>query len=146
MEKTQDWNESIIRDGFTQRFYIAPDERRHGAVRYTARPMLFADIEDAEQIIENPMNDAKKRAGRMIRAVVEHLQSWSLSDKVTVQEVSSLRRPVLIKMYNQISSQWASDIDPEWQKLETGDEADRDLAVFGNASLPIERFQEQMGK
>jgi len=142
--KLNDWNESLIRDDFTQRFYIAPDELRHGEVRFTARPMLFADIEDAEEVINNPKYDTKKSAGRMVRAIVEHVKTWSLSDSVTSEQVVMLRRPILIKMYNMISSQWASDPDPEWQELDTGDSADPDIAIMGQA--PIERFQEHLGK
>lgn len=146
--KSHNWNDSIIRDGFTQPYYIAADDRRHGAVRFTARPMLFSEIEDAEQTIENPHNDPKKRAGRMIRAVVEHVQSWNLSEPVSASSVACLRRPVLIKMYNMISSQWPSDIDPQWQDLQTGDEAvDPDVAMLDGLTQPgITRFQDHLGK
>lgn len=112
---TTTWAESVIRQSLTQPYYIAKIDGIHSALRFQAVPMLFHEIEEAEETIIN--GNAKQRSTHIVKKLAESIKSWNLDAPINEETIARLRRPQIIKAYEMISSQRPSDTDPEVQDL-----------------------------
>lgn len=135
--KIQEWNEPLIRDGFAQRYYIKEQERLYPEVRFTARPLTFAEVEEHEAFFQEE-SDPIKAAGRVIKVLAKQIQAWSWSDKPSIETIRRIRRPQLLLMYAMVASKAASHED---MTIATTTSDDSDVDAAG-----IERFEEQLGK
>lgn len=128
-ERELDWSDPIIRDGFTQRGYIAAEEGLHPALRFTFRPMIPEDVERVEQAREREPAAEKSRA-RTGAVIAKQLESWDVkfgddNAPISEQTVRRMRLSLQTKLYNVITGFRATDIDPQWLKsLDSGVESD----------------------
>lgn len=108
----------FIPDGYTESAYIKGEDRIHGELRFTYRPMLVEErallYSDA---VERLPEDAKlkKRAA----AVAARIHSWSLVDAkgqavpVKVEAYLRLKAPLFWRVLNVVMGVDAGDLDPE---------------------------------
>lgn len=121
-EKTLDWSQNYIRDGFTQDGYIAPMERRHGELRFKFRPMLPEDFEEFDVFRNSNILKPKAVVSRLAKECSDRLVAWS--EQVDGKDVpigpdyvKRLRHTLLSKLFQVIAGERASDEDPQNKSL-----------------------------
>ena len=128
---------NIIRDGYTQRGYIAAVDGLHDAVQFEYRPMLPEEVEFTEAEVNRIGGDPKKAVRLVAAQVQRHLVSWDQKDAdakdadITFDNVRRLRYPVLNKLYKIIAGLVASDPLPGGTER---DERDEVTAIIAEAA------------
>jgi hypothetical protein len=145
-DKQLDWRNNIIRDGFTQRAYIAEDERLHGELRFNYRPMLPEEVGTMDNFMAQYIREPVKVNCKICQVCAEKIIDWSeeLDGKPLAISENSLRRlrpQLLTKLYNVISGSRPSDEDPLHSQHD-----DLDSGVAPLTALQEGTVMEQLGK
>lgn len=122
-DKTLDWSQNYIRDGFTQDGYIAAVERRHGMLRFKFRPMLPEEVEEFDVFRNENILKPRQVTERLAKECSSRVKVWSeeLDGKpleISTANMRRIRHTLLMKLYQVICGERASDEDPEFKGLD----------------------------
>ena len=129
---------NVFRDGQTLAGYIAPVEGLHEGLRFTRRPMLAEDVEEAEaQIVKATPRQA---AGIVTLTIVAKLVSWSEVDDagkplpINAKTVGGLPYQLLTRTYRIIAGLAPSDLDRDAGEQTDQREAEQYLKRLAEAT------------
>lgn len=136
--------QNIIRDGYTRRGYISPDDGIHSGISFTFRPMLAEHVEASDHQIEQA--NPSKRAGMIANLICHQLESWDEEDgegkpvPITPDNVRRLPYVMLRRMHLILAGMSATDPLPEPNEDEEAAEMKRLLeGTTAQAELEADR-------
>lgn len=124
--------ENFIRDGVTQRGYIAANPGLWGEEDFTFRPMLGQVAEEADQKTTKMLERNEYQQAYVMRCqyVLKHLIGWKRDEPLTMESILRVRRQVLLRMFEIIAGNGRSDIPPDHKPALPEPGADETLGKF----------------
>lgn len=103
--------ENFINDGYTEAGYIAAVERMHGEMRFTYRPMLPEEVDEAQAVLDQ--NNVARSHGLIRGILVKRIIDWSSDLPVTVESLRTIRPVLWNRIYMIVAGRSPSDPDPK---------------------------------